>query len=456
MTELTLNGAGRCWAMNNLIHLMNRTHTHIDVESGSFISLPKDGTDFPPVNADINNLITYGKTTGGEGTPAVPIPLVNVGEWNTTVCGENLFNPTNGTVTAYGLTVTATDGTIVINGTVTAGLYPWIKWTNGLALTAGTPALATTPTWINGKSIPDGNYSKLLTVVSGTTTSVSQFVLQTLNSSFEGTTIATNTAVTNATNLTGYLGGGGTVYNNYTIKIDLEKSVTAPTIHTDYTGNTYPYRLEDVNGVLHDNNSLPDGTRDSYDRDNNLFTQKVKVLTVSSGTGWWYYSVNDTFAALIYNDTNNAWGVATVTTNTLCNIAVPGNYVVSSGRYTLAKRTTDTIINLYVLKSELSSLDSAGAVAWINAQIAAKGNIVFMYELATPLTFQIKPYSAEFPYNEKPKSIQYHTNIFNDAGLEMQCEVRKLGNRAIGTFNWITESGDKIITENGDYILLEY
>jgi hypothetical protein len=41
-------------------------------------------------------------------------------------------------------------------------------------------------------------------------------------------------------------------------------------------------------------------------------------------------------------------------------------------------------------------------------------------------------------------------------GAEMQCEVRKLGNRAMGTFNWVTENGDKIITEDGDYIMFEY
>ena len=58
--------------------------------------------------------------------------------------------------------------------------------------------------------------------------------------------------------------------------------------------------------------------------------------------------------------------------------------------------------------------------------------------------------------NEKPKSIQYHTNIFTDVEAEMQCEVRKLGNRKMGEFYWVTENGDKIITENEDYIMFEY
>ena len=38
----------------------------------------------------------------------------------------------------------------------------------------------------------------------------------------------------------------------------------------------------------------------------------------------------------------------------------------------------------------------------------------------------------------------------------MQCEVRKLGNRKMSEFYWVTENGDKITTEDGDYIMLEY
>ena len=58
--------------------------------------------------------------------------------------------------------------------------------------------------------------------------------------------------------------------------------------------------------------------------------------------------------------------------------------------------------------------------------------------------------------NEKPKSIQYHTNIFTDKNITMQCEVRKLGNRKMGEFYWVTENGDYIVTDDNDYIMLEY
>jgi len=59
-------------------------------------------------------------------------------------------------------------------------------------------------------------------------------------------------------------------------------------------------------------------------------------------------------------------------------------------------------------------------------------------------------------YNEKPKSIQYHTNIFTDVGAEMQCEVRKMGSKLKGTYYWVTEDGKRVITEDGDYILFEH
>ena len=60
------------------LHNQNRTHTFIDVESGQFISLPKDPTDKPPVNADINGLQFLANPLKTGAFAENPVDLVNV------------------------------------------------------------------------------------------------------------------------------------------------------------------------------------------------------------------------------------------------------------------------------------------------------------------------------------------------------------------------------------------
>lgn len=180
-----------------------------------------------------------------------------------------------------------------------------------------------------------------------------------------------------------------------------------------YTDSTV-LTLTDINNNLHTLNSLPDGVRDEYNFDNNLLTQKVKVLTVSSGTGWVYQSVSDTVCYLLYNDTANAWGLNANDINARCNI-MPASLDYTAGTFKVARRINDSQMVLKVLKSELSSLDNAGAVAWINNQISLHGNIVFMYELATPHTFNISPVFNTFVYyNLSSNDLQpiLNNNIF--------------------------------------------
>ena len=442
--------------MVNRLHNQNRTHTHIDVEKGEFISLPKDGTDYPPVNADINNLITYGKTTGGEGTHDNPIPLINVSEWNKTVCKTNLWDSV-AMFDAYDAVETTNFEYVDVSG-VSAGRYFTPNTTaRGLQFKYGfktnTQYRLKLKFFFSGTQA--GTFFRVYytdgTNMSLYTTTYQQWVTVNMLSAV-GKTID-YIAILYASNVQTYFDVNSFMITKGTADISYEA----------YNGNTYPYRLEDADGVLHNIGDLPDGTKDSYDRDNNLFAQKVKVNTFLNATEWKYYSYNDTIAFVHFADVSNTWGVyAGTSINAICTIAKP-SLVRAAGNFYVEKIDTYTQITLLVLKSEITSilkpdgityygLDNEGAQAWITAHCP----FTVMYELATPQTFQIKPYSAEFPYNEKPSSIQYHTNIFNDAGLEMQCEVRKLGNRAIGTFNFTTENGDKIITEDGDYIMLEY
>ena len=450
---------------NTLLHNMNRTHTHIDVENGSFISLPKDGTDYPPVNADINNLITYGKTTGGEGTPDNPIPLINVSEWNKTVCGRNLFDAyafRNVFVTGYNSYTTVLNS----NSFYTTKSLSGQQQTSGFAFNIKPNidytlsfnfdwqpiveggAVLNPLVWVyditNGLVVQYGGIQRIKNTNIGTSKG-QKTITYNFSAGVNKIAIVVNNYISVIDN--NYHGVAGITYS------DIQFQEGAATPYTPYQGNTYPYKLEDVNDIVHNFGSLPDGTADTYNRDNNLFTQRL-VKAVLNGTENWTIIPSFETATRIC-----------LMSGTIPNYTFLQSYMTSIDHYSnthFTKSLTGLGVNLadnicrltdffYVAISKTLATDVATFKTWLTSN-----NITLLYPLARPFTFQIKPYSAEFLYNEKPKSIQYHTNIFNDAGLEMQCEVRKLGNRKMSEFYWITENGDRIITEDGDYIMLEY
>lgn len=452
---------------NTLLHNMNRTHTHIDVEKGELISLPKDGTDYPPVNADINNLITYGKTTGGEGTPDNPIPLINVSEWNKTVCGRNLYDITARSFGVYRCTYVLED-------------------TNTVIVTASNDALnAFVSNIIKFDKTKDITISMDVKVLSGTYNSISLVMVRDVGTNFIRGNANINSSLTDVQKVIinipanivplkidvaiwYYIKNQNVASDNFTVEYSniqlVQGTYTAETMppYEPYTGNTYPYKLEDVNGILHEAGDLPDGTCDTVNWDTKTLTKRVKTLTVGSGTGWEYVGTdNSTYVEMRYRDSTQKHTTVGVHYNGYCNIATIEANAIPLVSAVFYRGIGYSMIFMLVPFAEVATLNDAGVQAWIAAQIAAKGNIVFQYPLATPQIYKIKQYGKTYggvvwKYNEKPKSIQYHTNIFTDKNITMQCEVRKLGNRKMSEFYWVTENGDKIIAENGDYILLEY
>ena len=441
---------------NTLLHNMNRTHTHIDVEKGELISLPKDGTDYPPVNADINNLITYGKTTGGEGTPDNPIPLINVSEFDITSCGENLFDwqasteivrnhsffeKVNGKYTFKGERTGASDMPAASNGTLALSINKLLplgqyyyrykykiieKGVNDLRIT----------NYIN-------HSGSLVVTQNQTAIDVNEERV------FSGT--FTKTAWPDVRFLF--------YVNTHKVEIyDIEIGFgsTIPESYTPYRGSTTTIALKDTEGNPHSPKSLPDGTRDEVNLDGGESVERVKRLVITSGTSplsWNYFSDSETICRAIARDETNKWGITTgATNNAKCSIAKVETAFYIPNSAIIDKRANDTQLNLVFLKSDIINagylLDATGIRAYIDKIISDKGGqpIIFDYPLAEP-----KPWTLH-PDEQKPKLIQYHTNIFNDAGLEMQCEVRKLGNRAMILANLKTSSGKVLMTESGKII----
>lgn len=472
------------------LHNQNRTHTFIDVESGSFISLPKDLTDKPPVNADVNGLQFFGKTTQ-DGEPAFdnPVDTVNIPpEFNLTSCGRNLFTTASFRqvfTTPYNTYTTIIDK----NNFKTSKNFSGQHQTHGFVISV----LPNTDYTVSF----DLSYEKLVDV---TTTIIAlqiflydisnnvlindldwykAFIIKKLNENesrqvFSFTTPGSCTKIAIVpNNLLSFEGGNyhhriNVVYQN--VSVIRATEILQP--YEPYIGSTYPYRLEDLDGNLHELCSLPDGTCDEYDVDNGVLIKRVKRLTVTSGTTsepinlqayYWTASADSTYFNIFWSDNTVGWQSELGTSyNVRCNIASSGS---GDFRCSLNLRTNNTGIQIRYPKDWFISrgytLDDDGVRQYINDIINANGPIVFDYPYSEPQIIPIKRYGETYDgqvwdKNEKPKSIQYHTNIFTDVGAEMQCEVRKLGNRAMGTFNWVTETGDKITTEDGDYIMLEY
>jgi hypothetical protein len=410
-----------------------KKQTHIDVESGSSINLPGAGY-YPPVNDKIKGFKVFGKTTGGEGTPAVPVPLIETPYgFNIFSGGASIFNATN---ILYNWQCTVTEKTVSsfkLTKTETTLAY-------GLFTLGNLPQNTTVGLSFNNADMNVGQVRAYQQTATGSQ----------LSPTIYGTLIF-NETTSNITSYKKIFNTGTGAYSNILILVYSETTAPAGTTTTvtnisAHIGTKYPIRLEDTDGVLHSGNSLPDGTADSYDRDNALFTQRVKVNTFPNGTGWAYttYSPDTTVALVFYNDTANAWGSALGNSvNLRCTIGKASlSYTAKS--VVINKRINDTQIVFTVLKTDLGVVGGeTQAQLDILAQnwITAHCPFIIMYQLATPLTFPIKPYNVStFAYNQIPMSVQYTNNIFTDAVTQptLQCEIRKLGNRAITENQLIT------------------
>jgi hypothetical protein len=440
--------------MNNILfHSMNKITTYVDVEYGDFISLPKDETDKPPVNADINGLQFFGKSTqDGEPTAENPVDTVCIPpEFDLTVCGRNLWDEEWEAGTLY------SDGTL---DNTEAAKEHCIRSKNYITVIPSTEYFQGIPARTR---LNIAQYDANKEYIDGTVTY--HIGSRTFSTHEQCRYIRIGTYKGETTQYDYY----GNVYNN-NICINVSDANFNGN-YAAYRGNIYSYRLEDLDGNLYELCSLPDGTRDEYDVDNGVLIKRVKKLIVTSGTTsepinlqahYWTMGADSAYFNIYWSDTTNGWqSELGGSYNVRCNIANPrgGEFGCS-----LNLRTSETTLEIRCPKDWFISwgytLDNDGVRQYINDIIADTGEpITFLYPYSEPQVIPIKQYGKTYNgqvwlYNQKPKSIQYHTNIFTDVGVEMQCEVRKLGNKPMGYYYWTTENGDRIVNENGDYIML--
>lgn len=432
---------------------MLKTIVHPEVLSGSQINITS--IPFPPVNDKIRSLIIISKTTGGEGTPAVPVPTVSTPSgFKLISCGKNILAmPDNVALTTYtngGVTrsIKIENQVITINGNMAGAT----SYTLALIFTSAgyliTNSHLTTPTLTGGILMRAGTtYKFSRTVVSGTKsdTSYPYVVLYHADETTEGYFYDSNASKTytpTANVVAIKIGSAAVNYVNYAVKYQLELGSTA-TAYTAFNGVIYPYLIEDTQEtpVSHEGNDLPDGTADSYDRDNFLFTQLSEKVILDGVTQEW------TLGTVDANYTTFTTPLLTGGISLRCShfkTIVTDNNLISCDGTTLTVQINTTILPTQTVE---------GFNTWL-----AANNVTVLYELAIPLTFPIKPYNADtFAYNQIPMSVQYINNIYTDAAIAptIQCEIRKLGNRAIASYTTLDSDGEIILDENDEQILTE-
>jgi len=423
------------YMMNKLV---NKLQTHTELESGTSLRV----LNKPPVNATITDLSFTGKTyQDGIPTAAVPIPLTHTpSQFDLTSCGGNILPNTftNSTAISGGVTITY-DSVLqefTLNGTGTVNADHYFNFTKPFIHRNG----------------------EIYTISRNVTNNITVSILKdyayfplNLSSSYLTKTVTyTQDLEITRINLFTF---GTFLYDNVKLKVWLNKGSSALPF-SFYTGLTQTFNVKDADNNTYQLGSLPDGKAATFNK--YKINIPYKILTVTSGTDWTYSTevYYPIIAFCTYRDYSNAWGETLgVTENAYCNIM---NIGIDNVVYTakIMRMSTYTSLQILVNKVDLSSYDDAGVQAWINAQIAAHGNIEFMYELATPVSYTTHP--DEAAKLEAQTQYQYETNINTNVETNLQptinCFVRKLGNRALVLAEFIDENGDYLVDENGDYI----
>lgn len=419
----------------------NIIQTNPEPASGTFWNIIESGTSKPPVNAPITDLKIDGNTTGGEGTPSVPVAFNDVASnFKIYVNGKNFFDKNN-IVSTNTAQLTLDDSGNVISGSgyknEIISILCRTSTTYTVKKTGGTTLRIASST-IPANSLTGG--SVMLNSAGGINTSPTSATITTASTAkylvvqyYHG---AYDTALTAA-------------QIRQTLQIELGSTAT---VYTPFRGATYPYRLEDLDGNLHTLKSLPNGVKDTYDRDNNRIIKRVGIKIFNgTETGWIRYHNSPAVDVYWIPIADTALG----NQKSICTHFVNKNYIWGLSDNFGFFSDHPTLTNKYfnVGADWLTTVDDWKS--WLAAQYSAGTPLTLMYELATPETIQIKPYNAStFAYNQRPQSVQTVTNLYTDSAVQPNVTgfVQKLGNRPYVESPFIDENGDFLVDEDGNNI----
>lgn len=243
-----------------------------ETKAGMYIRVYKD--------AVLDNVTIYPQITKGEEyKPYVPYNSLEFKD-----VGSNVLELSKGTVTLNGVTLTSDGETITINGTV-SGNYPAVKLTNGLKAATSLETLVNNYISERVAQLEDIKDCTIQSIISGGSSTFTPYIgsyNKTVRELWYGIGTPAKTIQTSSTSLIAiYLGGKGSTYNNYKIKIGINKGTVAKAYE--------PYKQQTECFPLSEGQKLMEG---SYLADDGI--HHVRKQVVLTGTENWNLYLNKT------------------------------------------------------------------------------------------------------------------------------------------------------------------
>lgn len=238
-----------------------------ETKAGMYIRVYKD--------AVLDNITIYPQITKGEEyKPYVPYNSLEFKD-----VGSNVLELSKGTVTLNGVTLTSDGETITINGTV-SGNYPAVKLTNGLKAATSLETLVNNYISERVAQLEDIKDCTIQSIISGGSSTFTPYIgsyNKTVRELWYGIGTPAKTIQTSSTSLIAiYLGGKGSTYNNYKIKIGINKGTVAKAYE--------PYKQQTECFPLSEGQKL---YKNSYLADDGIHHKRNQVvLDGSDDEGW--------------------------------------------------------------------------------------------------------------------------------------------------------------------------
>lgn len=343
-----------------------------ETKAGMYIRVYKD--------AVLDNVTIYPQITKGEEyKPYVPYNSLEFKD-----VGSNVLELSKGTVTLNGVTLTSDGETITINGTV-SGNYPAVKLTNGLKAATSLETLVNNYISERVAQLEDIKDCTIQSIISGGSSTFTPYIgsyNKTVRELWYGIGTPAKTIQTSSTSLIAiYLGGKGSTYNNYKIKIGINKGTVAKAYE--------PYKQQTECFPLSEGQKLMEG---SYLADDGIHHKRNQVVLDGSDDEGWTLLNPEKNTYKLFNFINGNGNYNSF------NYLILSNYFKSDTQANVFEGVKNTIqalggnVNgLYISFGKDSDINSVSLLrTFLKAKYDAGTPVIVEYELAEE---EIVPYT---------------------------------------------------------------
>lgn len=340
-----------------------------ETKAGMYIRVYKD--------AVLDNITIYPQITKGEEyKPYVPYNSLEFKD-----VGSNVLELSKGTVTLNGVTLTSDGETITINGTV-SGNYPAVKLTNGLKAATSLETLVNNYISERVAQLEDIKDCTIQSIISGGSSTFTPYIgsyNKTVRELWYGIGTPAKTIQTSSTSLIAiYLGGKGSTYNNYKIKIGINKGTVAKA-YEPYKQQTEYFPLSEGQKLYKNSYLAEDGTH---------YKRKQVVLDGSDNMAWYMDRISGTSTDYFYTRTV---GITTENINSvICSHFKKGSRSIQGFWATTVFCITMNKTVIGIISSDTMAQRITKFKTWLATQYANGTPVIVEYELAEE---EIVPYT---------------------------------------------------------------